>query len=117
MHGLTPLPNKQAARLLATNRARDSTTNRRKLAQKFNQNSVKSTALELKICTEQIQQATNLIPKNHRLRFTQTPGKIDCSQARKWGKNEEHIERKSQLHLMNPGGHREDSGLISHSKS
>jgi len=80
---LTPLPNKQAARLLATNRAQHSTTNRRKLAQKFDENSIKLTALEHKICTEQIQQATNLIPKNHRLRFTHTLGKIDRSQARK----------------------------------
>jgi hypothetical protein len=94
---LTPLPNKQAARLLATNRARDNTTNRRKLAQKFNRNSIKSIALEPKIYTEQIQQAMNLISKNHRLRFTQTPEKIDRSQARKWGKNEQHIEQKSQF--------------------
>jgi hypothetical protein len=33
------------------------------------------------------------------------------------GKNEEHIERKSQLHSINPRGHKEDLGLLSHSKS
>jgi hypothetical protein len=74
-----------------------------------------------KFCTDEIHHATNLIPKNHRLRLIQTPGKSNRGQERKtFPKNENHStseERKSQTRMMNPGGQKEDLGLHSHTKS
>jgi len=38
----------------------------------------------------------NLFPKNHRSGSIQTPKKSDRGQERKWGKNEQLSEQKSQ---------------------
>ena len=65
-----------------TNRA----TNRGRRLQKSNENGIKSTPTTPKICTDQIQCATNLAPKNHFLGLIQTPGKRDRRHERKWEK-------------------------------
>jgi hypothetical protein len=56
-----------------TNRA----TNRGRRLQKSDENWIKSTRTAPKICTHQIQCATNLAPRNHCLGLTQTPEKRD----------------------------------------
>jgi hypothetical protein len=63
----------------------------KKLAQKFNENSIKSTALEPKIYTDAIQPSTKLLPKNHCSRLTQTPGKSDRS------KNEKEQKQRTKI--------------------
>jgi hypothetical protein len=60
--------------------------------QKFNEIRLKSKQNTPKLCTDQIQHATNLSPRNHCLGLTHTPGKSDRRKSEKWGKkkNENH---------------------------
>jgi hypothetical protein len=80
---------------------------------KFDRIQLKSKGFALKLCTDQIRPDTNLFLKIHRLVLTQAPGKSDRSKNEK----SKNSERKSQIKLRNPRGHKEDLGLHSHSKS
>jgi hypothetical protein len=61
----------------------------------------KSKGIALKFCTDQIQQTTNLFPKNHRLRLTQTPENLDHDQERKFSpKNKIGLNLDARVKLI-----------------
>jgi hypothetical protein len=108
-HGTAALPAVPGSDELEQSRDGRNNTGKR-AAQKSAENRIKSTQTTPKFCTDQIQHAiSKKLPK---LRKNQI-----VDEHEKKGKNEEHKERKSQLHSKNPRGHKKDLGLHFHSKS